>query len=144
MVIAERRELARYAGKRKFHSQLSKFEKAGLWKRIKGVQEWEWELISHALDRLRQKNIRASRHDIISTIHHSNIIEYKIDFNRKIGGYDERVVLRSKAVVQGEWNLHAVYSLTTKSIVSVWLNHVTDFHDTLDWSLYDKNMKVFL
>lgn len=137
-------ELAEYAGRRKHGSQLSKVEENGLWKRLRGIQEWEWEMLAHASDRLAQKRIKASRHDIVSTIHNAKIIEYKIDFNKQQKDYDERVVLRSKAVVQGEYNLHAVYSLTNKRIVSVWLNHIDDLHATLDWSIYDKNMKVFV
>lgn len=145
MFITEKQtELAKYAGKRKHASQLEKFEEVGIWKRLRGIQEWEWVMSPHALQRLAEKRIRASRHDIVSAIHNANIIEYKIDYNKKYKTYDERVVLRSKAVVQNKYNLHAVYSLTNKRIVSVWLNHVDDHHATLDWNLYDKNMKVFV
>lgn len=143
-ISGKQTELARYAGKRKHATQLKEHEKTGIWKRLKGVQEWEWEMSPHALTRLKEKNIRASRQDVISAIHNAHIIEYKIDRNRRFKNYDERVVLRSKAVVQGGYNLNAVYSLTNKCIVSVWLNHVNDRHATLDWSIYDKNMKVFV
>jgi len=136
------KDLKANCDKRKHGSQLERFEELGLWKRLKNVEEWQWEIIDHALDRLEEKGIQATRHDIISTISHSSIIEYRIVYNRKHKKYDERVVLRSKAVVNKRFNLHAVFSLTNKTVVSVWMNRIKDRHDTLDWKLYDKNMKV--
>jgi hypothetical protein len=117
-------------------------EENGLWKRLKKVEEWEWEIIDHALDRLKQKGIQANRQDILSTIHNATLIEYKIDRDDKRQP-DERVVLRSKVTVNRHYNLHAVYSLTNKRIISVWMNKIDDRHRTLNWDLYDKTMKVF-
>ena len=136
--------MARYAGKRKHGSQLKKTEEIGLWSRLKSVNDSEWGIAPHAIERIAQKRIRATRQDIISTIHNANIVEYKIDFNKKIRTYDERVVLRSKSVIHNKYNLHVVYSLTSKDVISVWLNHINDYHKTLDWSIYDKNIKVFV
>ncbi|AGI11827.1 hypothetical protein PQE71_gp076 [Bacillus phage Izhevsk] len=135
-------ELEKYSGKRKHSSQMKKFENTGLMKRLKEVEEWEWELIDHALDRLIEKGIRASKRDIVSTIYNCSIIEYRIVYNRRLRLYEERVILRSKATVNRCYNLNVVFSLTTKNIVTVWINHVKDRHSTLDWSIYDKNMKV--
>lgn len=142
MAVKQKQEIFRYVGKRKHGSQLSNLEENGLWKRLKNVEEWEWEIIEHALDRLKQKGIQANRQDIISTIHNATLIEYKIDRDDKRQP-DERVVLRSKAIVNRNYNLHAVYSLTNKRIISVWMNKIDDRHATLKWDLYDKNMKVF-
>jgi len=136
------RDLKKYCDKRKHGTQLERFEELGLWKRLNQVEEWEWEIIDHALDRLEEKGIEATRHDIISTISNSSIIEYRIVYNKRHRKYEERVVLRSKAIVNRRYNLHAVFSLTNNNVISVWMNHVNDRHKTLDWSLYDKNMKV--
>lgn len=142
MLAIKTQDLEKYCGKRKHGSQLQKFEDTGLMKRLKSVQEWEWELIDHALDRLVEKNIRATKKDIVSTIYNSTIIEYRIVYNRRLRLHEERVILRSKAMVNRNYNLNVVFSLTTKNIVTVWLNHKKDRHSTLDWSIYDKNMKV--
>ncbi|AKQ08387.1 hypothetical protein PQE66_gp072 [Bacillus phage PBC2] len=139
----ENKELKEYSGMRKHGSQLERLEEIGLWKRLKSVQEWEWNLIDHALDRIEQKGIEATRNDIISTISHSSIIEYRIVYNHEHEIYEERVVLRSKAIVNKHHNIHAVFSLTLNNIVTVWMNDFHDRHATLDWGLYNKNMKVF-
>lgn len=129
-------------GKRKHISQMNSNETSTIWKRLKNVQEFEWKLVGHALKRLAEKKIKANRYDIISTIYNSEIIEYRIVHNNVTNSHDERVILRSKAIVNEKFNLNAVFSLTNKRIVTVWINHINDRHDTLDWSIYDKNMKV--
>lgn len=130
-------------GRRKHVSQMTAREQSVIWKRLKDVQEYEWELIPHALDRLEEKGIRASKQDVISTIYNSSIIEYRIVHNSKVeNGIDERVILRSKSVVNDRYNLNVVFSLTTKRIITVWKNHVKDRHKTLDWSIYSSDMEV--
>lgn len=135
-------EMIKYVGKRKHGSQLTQYEKTKLWQRLYSVQEFEWRLSNHALYRIREKGIRATKQDIISTIYHSEIIEYKINLIK--GEVEERVVLRSKAIVNEEYNLHVVFSLQNKTVVTVWMNHINDRHATLDWSIYDPSMKVFV
>lgn len=129
-------------GKRKHISQMTNAEQAVIWKRLNNVQEHEWRLLPHALDRLEEKNINANKQDIISTIYNSNIIEYRIVHIKKYNSIDERVILRSKAIVNGSFNLNVVFSLTHKCIVTVWNNHVKDKHDTLNWNIYSSDMKV--
>lgn len=141
-MIATKEELAVYAGQRKHNSQLSHFEKLALFTRLKEVPFWG--MSSHALDRLVEKGIKATREDVISTLNHANIVEYRIfQYEQSVDLYDERVILRSKAKVNGRYNLNVVYSLTNHRIISVWTNHVLDKHSTLDWSIYNKDMKVF-
>lgn len=144
MFIANKKELSKYAGKRKHGTQLAKHEEQGLWDRLKSVKESDWKMIGHAIDRLNQKGIKATKRDIVSTIHNAKIVEYKIDHVKQFNEYHERVVLRSNTFVNGSYNLHAVYSLTNNRIVSVWMNHKDDLHKTLDWNLYDESMKVFV
>lgn len=135
------KHLREIVGKRKHGSHLDVGEEATLWKRLKSIQEWEWQMTDHALDRITEKGILATKRDIISAINHSSIVEYKVD-QRGRNSFDERVVLASKALVNENYRMKAVYSLKQKSIVSVWLNHIDDSHATLDWSLYDKNIKI--
>lgn len=133
-------------GKRKHSSQMTEMEVTGIFNRLKSVEEngLKWRMAGHTLDRLTQKGIEADYYDIVSTIHNATIIEYKIDENKFKGGTpEERVVLRSKAVVNRMYNLHAVYSLTERRIITVWINHIKDHHATLDWSIYDAEMPVF-
>jgi len=134
-------EMSKYVGKRKHSSQMTQQELDSLYSRLRSVEKWE--LIGHVFDRIEEKGINATYDDISSTVYHCDIIEYKIDYNARINRCEERVVVRSKAVTNGEYNLNVVYNLHSNKVITVWLNHINDFHDTLDWSLYDPNMKVF-
>ena len=134
-------EMSEYVGQRKHSSQMSESEKSLVIEKLKSVKAWF--MSGHALDRINEKGINATLDDVISTIYNANIIEYKIDYNSRSNRCDERVVLRSRAIANEEYNLNVVYSITNKSIVTVWLNHVEDKHDTLDWSIYSEGMKVF-
>lgn len=143
MLVTEK--MKEYIGKRKHSSHMTESEVSGIFKRLKSVEEsgLKWRMAGHTLDRLTQKGIEADYSDIVSTIHNASIIEYKVDANKFTGEPEERVVLRSKAVVNRRYNLHAVYSLTERRIITVWINHVKDKHATLDWNLYTKEMPVF-
>jgi hypothetical protein len=130
-----------YVGKRKHVSQMNREDKRIIFARLKEVKYSQWTIKRHALDRMAEKKIHATKRDLISTIHNCNIIEYKID--DCTSGCDERVLVRAKSVVNSDYNLNVVYSLSNRQIVTVWMNHVEDTHKTLDWSKYDKNMVVF-
>lgn len=145
LTLQEKRDMAKFIGKRKHGSQLKEFEVDGLFERLKEVERkgQTWRMAGHALNRLKEKGINATYQDVVSTIHNAQILEYKIDHNKILGMCEERVLLRSKAVVNRNFNLHAVYSLTSRRIVTVWINHVKDFHDTLDWNLYTEDLPVF-
>lgn len=139
--VEEQLEMSKYIGQRKHSSQLTQQETDFLHDRLKAINEWG--ISTHALDRLVEKKIRATYDDIVSTIYNCEIIEYKIDYDARINRCEERVVVRGKALTNRYYNLNVVYSLTKKCVVTVWLNHINDRHDTLDWSLYNPNMKVF-
>lgn len=134
------KEMRRFIGHRKHSLMMKEWEKRGLFERLKKVRVWE--ISGHALLRMSEKNIEVTQDDILSTIHNSEIIEYKIDGKPKFE--TERVVLRSKAIINGKDNLNVVYDLTKESVISVWLNDVKDNHETLDISIYNHKMKVFL
>jgi len=127
-----------YRGKKKHGEQMNQKELDFLFNSLKSVDKWG--LHPHALQRLQQKGIEATYADIVSTIHNATLIEYHLaKFNDKP---DPRVILRAKAVVNGHYNLHVVYSLDRKVVVSVWMNDVNDKHATLDWRDYDKNFRI--
>lgn len=130
-------------GRKKYITQMSKAEVDYLFIKLRAVRKWG--ISTHALDRLVEKGIEATYADLVSTIDNSTIIEYHVakftdKNNKKVD--DHRVLLRSKARVNVDYNLHVVYSLTRKRIVSVWMNHKDDKHATLDMRDYDKNLKI--
>lgn len=138
-------DMAKYIGKRKHCSQMTQEEIKGLFLRLKSVEEngLRWGMAGHALDRIHEKGINADYWDIVSSVWNSEMIEYKIDENKRTGKPEERVVIRSRAVANRSYNLNAVFSITQRRIVTVWLNHINDRHSTLDWSIYDEKMPVF-
>lgn len=134
--------LAKYNGRRKHIKQMSKKESDGLYKRLKEIGSDEWKLTGHAMDRIKEKKIKATMKDIVSTLSYGNIVEYKIDYNPYHKTYEERVVFRGKARVNKCNNLNVVYNLTTKKINTVWLNDIDDSHHTLNWNLYSADLEV--
>jgi hypothetical protein len=145
MLVAEKLNMKDWIGKRKYFEQMSDEEVKGLFLRLKSVEEsgQRWRMAGHTLDRIHQKGINADYWDIVSSVWNAEMVEYKIDENRFTGAPEERVVIVSNALINGSYRMKAVFSLTEKRIVTVWLNHVKDNHATLDYTLYDENMPVF-
>jgi hypothetical protein len=143
---AKRMDLYRYAnnenvpkrGRKKHESQMSNKEKDYLFTKLRGVKRWG--MSTHAVDRITEKGIEVSYNDVVSTIHNSTIIEYHLA--KYQDEKDVRVLLRSNARVNRDYNLHVVFSITRGRVVSVWMNHKDDFHATLDMRDYDKNVKI--
>jgi hypothetical protein len=125
-------------GRKKHYTQMSKKETDYLFSKLRGVKRWG--LSYHALDRIEEKGIEVTYEDIVSTIYNSNIIEYHV--TKYKGENDSRVLLRSKSLVNGENNLHVVYSISRKKIISSWLNHKNDKHKTIDMRDYSGNVKI--
>lgn len=134
-----------FVGCRKHVSQMSEVEVKGLFKRLKDVEKSgkRWNISGHTFNRIAEKGIIATYEDIVSAIHNATMVEYKIDRGRFDNAIEERVVLRSKDVVNKSYNLNVVYSLTNRKIITVWINHIKDRHATLDWSIYKEDMTVF-
>jgi hypothetical protein len=145
MIAVKKSELEKYVGQRKHSSQMTEAEIHGLWERLKEIEDkgLNWKISGHALERMEQKGIVTTYKDIVSTIHNASMVEYKIDYNRIDKKCHERVVIRSKDFVNINYNLHVVFSLTNRKIISVWMNHKSDFHNTLKWEIYNKDMKIF-
>lgn len=127
-----------YRGRKKHFTQMSQHENRYLLDSLKDVDKWTME--RHALDRIIEKEIDATYEDAVSTIHNGKIIEYHIAKHRE--EKDARVLLRANALVNGTYNLNVVYSLTRKSIVSVWINDIKDKHSTLDMNAYNRGLKI--
>lgn len=145
LAIKKKTEMNDWVGKRKYVSQMTDHEVKELFLRLKSVEEngLKWRMSGHTLDRLHQKGINADYLDIVSAVWYSDMVEYKIDRNKITGEPEERIVISSKALVNRCYRLKAVFSLTERRIVTVWVNHINDHHDTLDWSLYSADMPVF-
>lgn len=130
---------------RKHVDQMTTKEKKNIKKRLKS--NLKWSVNNHTRERISEKNIGVTIPKIISQLKDCKIIEYKINKLKLKGDYiyDERVLVRGNEVVirkNEKYQLNVVVSLTTKSLVTVWLNHVEDTHVTLNWDLYNGNMVI--
>ena len=143
--VISKSDVEKFVGNRKHVSQMSDAEINGLFERLKSVEAngKQWNISKHALDRISEKGINATYEDVVSSIHNSTIVEYKIDQAKFGNTPDERVVIRAKSIVNRSYNLNVVYSLTNRKVITVWVNHIKDRHSTLDWSIYNKDMVVF-
>lgn len=74
------------------------------------------------------------------TMVEGKIIEYKI-IQFPDSKIEERVVLRSKYLYNGK-ACCLVYSITNKSIVTIWFNSGLDNHKTLKISKYNANLEI--
>ena len=95
----------------------------------------------HAKERLLSRtSLNVTLALMIDTIKDSSFQEYKIiRYNGKIS--DIRVLLRSNKSYSGK-QIILVYSLMSNAVATGWVNSTTDNHSTLDFSLYDSNMKI--
>lgn len=134
-------EMSKYDGKRIHSSQIHHVKIDELWARLKDVKSWT--VCDHTTKRIRDKGIKVTYEDIVSTLLNSVIVEYKIDYDKRINRCEERIVVRSNAIVNRSYNLNVVFNLSRKEVVTVWINHVRDLHETLDWSIYTSDLKIF-
>lgn len=121
-------------GVRKHVSQMNNKEIDYIFDKLRSIKKWR--ATSHAMDRVNTKGIYITLRDMVSTIHHSRVIEY-----HEVRG-EKRVLLRSNVLIQGDYNLHVVFSVNEAKIISVWLNHVDDTHETIDMSCYNEKLKI--
>jgi hypothetical protein len=132
--------------KRKHFTQMTKTEKRGLFARLESIPKWG--MAGHALDRVKQKGINATYYDIVSIIDYCDIIEYRIaDLAHVLNPdqvCDERMIVRSKSIVNRSYDLSVVFSLTYEKIITVWMNDVDDQHKTINMSVFDPNMEVII
>lgn len=133
-----KKERVPHRGVRKHFSQMSVNEINYLFKRLKSVKNWG--VSNHATQRIKEKGIEVTYEDIVSNIHNSMVIEYHVA--EHMGKKDERVLLKSKSIINEVFHFNVVYSITSKRVITTWLNNIDDKHKTLDWSQYDKNVKI--
>ncbi|MFQ3543527.1 hypothetical protein Q7A53_05525 [Halobacillus rhizosphaerae] len=135
------KEMVRFEGQRKHLSQMQPKEIFGIYDRLKSVKHWR--VSTHTFDRIKEKKIDATKKDLVSIIHNSRIVEYRIIRNRYTDVLEERVVLESKPNVNRKYWIKVCYSLTENKIITTWMNDANDLHSTLDRGIYSKKMKVF-
>ena len=103
-------------------------------------------IVPHAFDnlfkRLRKgRDINTYKVMLAQTLIDFTPIEFKRIYNG-VNFVEERSVLRGNRLVNGE-SIVLVYSITKRTIVTLWVNSLDDMHSTLDMSLYDSDMEIY-
>ena len=103
-------------------------------------------IILHAFDnlykRLRKgRDINTYKIMLAQTLIDFTPIEFKRIYNG-VNLVEERSLLRGNRLVNGE-SIVLVYSITKRTIITLWVNSLEDMHSTLDMSLYDSNMEIY-
>lgn len=103
-------------------------------------------IIPHAFDnlykRLRKgRDINTYKIMLAQALLDFTPIEFKRIYN-DVNLVEERSVLRGNRLVNGE-SIVLVYSITKRTIITLWVNSLGDMHSTLDLNLYDSNMEIY-
>ena len=103
-------------------------------------------IVPHAFDnlfkRLRKgRDINTYKVMLAQTLIDFTPIEFKRIYNG-VNLVEERSVLRGTRLVNGE-SIVLVYSVTHRTIITVWINSLGDMHNTLDMNLYDSEMLIY-
>lgn len=141
--MSKEKEMMKYGGMRIHKTMMSSYQIEKLEERVKEVSLNKWWMSRYSEERLYSRGFDFSTEKVASMFSDCEIIEYKIDVHKSKGTFQERLVLRTREEF-GNLNLVFVVSLTNNCIVTVWFNHKDDNHETINMSLYNPKMKVFV
>lgn len=141
-------------GQRKKHvSQMTKDEIHYLSEKCKNIPQKKVTISKHLL----QKGISFNQVDILNTLQSPNLHSLIIEYNetpKKNGSLDSRVLIRSNIskdvqfqtkygkVFTAPAQMCFVISLKTYEVITVYWNKTNDSHTTMDWSRYQKHLKI--
>lgn len=103
-------------------------------------------IVHHALDNLYKRLRKGRDINTYKVMLAQTLIDFTpIEFKRIYNGVnlvEERSVLRGNRLVNEE-SIVLVYSITKRTIITVWVNSLDDMHNTLDMNLYDADMAIY-
>lgn len=126
---------------RKFYTQMDKLELDYLKEKINQVDEVT--LTDHCKQRMKEIDITTEHlYKILGHVKAYNIIEY--NEGKRPG--DTRIVIKDFNPIKckdGRFvNAYYCIDYTTKQLITIWVNLLGDTHDTLDMSIYNKDLKI--
>ena len=109
---------------------------------------------SHLIEKIENNEVTLRMKDVYKSLHHPNIKNNIIEYNETYRERENRIVQRVLIRLLPIRNLkianvgvvpcytYVVIDLTTKQIITSYLNHVEDNHKSIDMSRYKGNMVV--
>jgi hypothetical protein len=141
-------------GQQKKHvTQMTREEISYLVQKCKNIPLQKVTISKHLL----QKGISFKKADILTTLQTSNLNSLIIEYNetpKSNGSTDKRVLIRSNISKDVEFEtkngkkftspaqMCFVISLKTYEVITVYWNKSNDGHTTMDWSRYQKHLKI--
>ena len=142
-MTSRQKTLVANVGKRKYYTQMEKAEQLVLIGKLQRINKWT--VSGHVMDRIEYREVNTkNKNKILAVLKDCQILEYKVDEWR--GQLDERILVKSNYIFQGNENLIALFSLTTKRVVTLWLKDSNYKHENVNInarSYYDKNMVTY-
>lgn len=127
------RQQAQY-GLKKHFTQMTELEHEFLMRRFRAVRKIDWELTDYSLGRMRERGVTMEQ--LLTVFHEdSRLIEY----HRR--GNSNRILIRSSVNVNGS-NVCAVFAPDQKTIITIYLNDVTNDHPALRKEFYDASIDI--
>lgn len=125
---------------RKLYTQMDKLELSYLKEQLNKVKSFETTF--HADDKLRELELNTYYiNKLLGNFKEEHIVEYNTG-----RGDERRVVIQDHTPITCDNGrvVYASYSidLDTGFIVTAWVNLITDKHQTVDMSAYNKNLKI--
>jgi hypothetical protein len=118
---------------KKHYSQMTELEKDFLMRQFYKVPKQEWKFTSYSLSRFEQRKIDPVH--FLTLWNNPDLIEY----HKKDG--TNRILLRSR-IQKDEYEVCAVFDLTNKVIVTVWLNWMNNQHQNLVIEAYNPRVDI--
>jgi hypothetical protein len=121
-------------GEKKHVGQMTELEKDFLMRKFRAVKQQDWCFTPYSLKRFNKREVDPT--------HFLSLWEKDvqlIEFHSKKG--TNRILLRSKAVHNG-YQICAVFDLTNKVIITLYLNYVNNTHRGLREEFYNADVDV--
>lgn len=112
---------------KKHASQMTELEREFLMRKFFEIPAHEWSFTDYCLKRFRQRNIDYSH--FLTLWKNPSLVE----FHRK--NNSNRILLRSNTPRNG-YEVCAVFDLTHKKVITVWLNWIGNIHHNLVINAY--------
>ena len=133
---------------RKHVSQMNRYEKGTLINRISKLDRYECDMPDYVMNRIEERFlpnfIYLTKKEVRKILRNYSIVEYSVKHFDDLK--DERVTLLANTIYTGKndikFKVYIVYSLTKNCLVTAFVNLASDNHESLDMSIYTKDLRI--
>jgi hypothetical protein len=122
---------------KKHFSQMSPKEVKYLTERFKSIPQHKWSFNTYSKKRAIERGVDLA---VMRSLWLDGFD--LIEFHKHDKSGENRVLLRSVSVQQGDYQVCAVFNFTKMEITTVYLNWRKNKHDNLVWEEYDASLDI--